>query len=96
MIKATTSTRDHAYSLLCVYSLVQGSVEEANYIREQEKIFFAKKKADMANKMVAADEKIYKEQIAPAMAEAESVLKPIGATLSRDGLEAIAKWKLGL
>jgi hypothetical protein len=75
----------------------QEKVEEDRYIREQEKMFFAKKKAEMADKLHGEEEKLYKETIAPAMAEAELVLKKAGATnISHEGLEAIAKWKLGM
>jgi hypothetical protein len=73
-------------------------VEEDRYMREQEKAFFAKKKAELAGKLQGEEEKVYRDTIAPAMAEAEHVLKKAGekSTISHDGLEAIAKWKLGL
>lgn len=65
-------------------------------MREQEKHFFEKKKAEMAEKMHEHEEKIFLEQIAPAMAQAESILKKSGDSASHEALEALAKWKVGL
>lgn len=66
-------------------------------MREQEKKFFEKKKAEMAEKLHGEEEKLFQEKIAPAMAEAEQVLKQAGDTsVSHSGLEAIARWKLGM
>lgn len=66
-------------------------------MREQEKKFFEKKKGEMAEKLHGEEEKLFQEKIAPAMAEAEQVLKLAGDTaISHDGLEAIARWKLNL
>jgi hypothetical protein len=40
---------------------------------------------------------IFKEKVAPAMAEAQSILKKAeGVSVGHDALEALAKWKLGL
>lgn len=75
----------------------QEKVEEDRYMREQEKKFYAKKKAEMADKLHGEEEKLFQEKIAPTMAEAEQVLKLSGDTaVSHDGLEAIARWKLGM
>jgi len=65
-------------------------------MREQEKKFFEKKKAEQAEKMKEEEEEMFKEAIAPAMAEAEHVLKASGDSVSDKGLEAIARWKLDL
>jgi hypothetical protein len=66
-------------------------------MREQEVAFFEKKKKASLDKMHHEEEAIYKEKIAPAMAECQSVLKKAGGvSVGDDVLEAIAKWKLGL
>jgi mevalonate kinase len=67
-------------------------VEEDRYIREQEKAFFEKRKAELA----ASEHEEYKQKIAPAMAEAQEALKKLGENISDKGLEALARWKLGL
>jgi hypothetical protein len=59
-------------------------------------VFFEKMKAQKEQKMLEAEEKMFREQIAPAMAEAESALKKTGDSVSDAGLEALARWKVGL
>jgi hypothetical protein len=71
-------------------------VEEDRYIREQEKEFFRKKKAILADKMAAQEEALFQEAIAPAMVEAQEALKKSGDKVSDAGLEALARWKLEL
>lgn len=73
----------------------QEKVEEDRFMREQEKAFFEKKKAEMDEKMHAEELKEYEAVIAPAMAEAHSVLKAEGAEVDVPALEALARWKLG-
>lgn len=65
-------------------------------MREQEKKFFERKKAEMAEKMHEQEASIFQEVIAPAMAEAENVLSKTGDSVSDAGLEAIARWKLDM
>jgi len=72
-------------------------VEEDRYMREQEKKFIATKKAAMAEQMAVEEEANFAETVAPAMAEAEQVLKDAGVSgISHDGLEALARWKLDM
>jgi hypothetical protein len=65
-------------------------------MREQEKKFFEQKKAEMDEKMHATELAAFEASVAPAMAEAENALSKTGDKISVAGLEAIAKWKLGL
>ena len=65
-------------------------------MREQEKKFFEKKRKEMAEKMKEEEAAVFQESIAPAMAEAEMVLKKTGDEISHDGLEALARWKLDM
>lgn len=65
-------------------------------MRELEKSYIAKKKAEMAAKMAADEETEFADQIAPVMAEADVLLKKSGDSVSNHGLEALARWKLGL
>lgn len=75
----------------------QEKVEEDRYMREQEQEFFRAKKAAMEEKMHVEEEALFKESIAPAMAEAEKILKENGGpSVSHAGLEALARWKLNL
>lgn len=74
-----------------VYQL-QEKVEEDRYMRELEKAFFEKRKAELA----ANEHEQYKQKIAPAMAEVQEALKKSGDKISDAGLEALARWKLGL
>ena len=71
-------------------------MEEDRYIREQEKKFFEEKQKQNQEKMHAAEAKEFQETIAPAMAQAQQVLKKSGDSVSIPGLEALARWKLGL
>ena len=65
-------------------------------MRELELKYIEKKKAEMAAKMAADEEKEFSDKVAPAMAEAEVLLGKSGDSVSQDGLEALARWKLGL
>ena len=71
-------------------------MEEERYVRAQEKQFIDAKKKAMAEKMHAEEEAKFSEAIAPAMVEAEQILKASGDTVSNAGLEALARWKLDL
>ena len=71
-------------------------MEEERYMRQQEKKFFEAKKAAMVEKMHAEEEAVFQESIAPAMAEAEKILKDTGDKVSHSGLEAIARWKMDM
>jgi UDP-N-acetylglucosamine:LPS N-acetylglucosamine transferase len=64
-------------------------------MREQEAKFFEKKKAEMQEKMHEHELQEFQETIAPAMAEAQSVLSKSGDKVSDKSLEALARWKLG-
>ena len=75
---------------------VQEKVEEDRYMREQEKQFIEAKKKSMAEKMHAQEEAKFAEAIAPAMVEAEQLLKKSKDKVSNEGLEALARWKLDL
>lgn len=79
-----------------VLTSIKERIEEDRFMREQTKEFLEKKKQSMKEKMHHEEEAHYAEKIAPAMAQAESVLKKSGSWVSHDGLEALAKWKLGL
>ena len=48
--------------------------------------------ADMASE----EEKEFTQKVAPVMAEAEVLLGKSGDSISQNGLEALARWKLGL
>ena len=74
----------------------QEKVEEDRYIRELEAKYIENKKAEMAAQMAADEEKEFVEKIAPVMAEAEVLLEKSGDSISQEGLEALAHWKLGL
>lgn len=39
---------------------------------------------------------VFEEVVAPAMVECQELLKKTGDNISNDGLEALAKWKLGM
>jgi hypothetical protein len=66
-------------------------------MKEQEKEFIEKKRKTMADKMHVEEIAIFKEKVAPAMAEAQSILKKAGdVSVGHDALEALAKWKLDL
>jgi hypothetical protein len=58
-------------------------------MREQEKAFFAKKAAQQNAELTE-----FESVVAPAMLEAELLLKKTGDKISEAGLEAIANWKL--
>jgi len=74
---------------------VQEKIEEDRFIREQEKKYFEKKKAALEAQLHDKELKEFKDTVAPSMAEAFNLLKKTGDTVSEDGLEALAKWKLG-
>ena len=66
-------------------------------MRELEKKFIEKKKAEKASAMKAHEEEEFKAKVAPAMAQAQALLEASGDTsVSQDGLEALARWKLDL
>jgi hypothetical protein len=66
-------------------------------MKEQEREFIEKKRKTMADKMHVEEIAIFNEKVAPAMAEAQNVLKNAGGvSVSHDALEALAKWKLDL
>lgn len=74
----------------------QEKVEEDRYIREQEKEFFEKKKAEHSAEMALKDQEIFQKQIAPVMVQVQELLKKTNDSVSSHGLEAIARWKLNL
>ena len=65
-------------------------------MRELEAKYIETKKAEMAAAMAAHEEKEFAETIAPIMAEAELLLENSGESISQDGLEALARWKLAM
>jgi hypothetical protein len=66
-------------------------------MKEQEKEFIEKKRKTMADRMHAEEIVVFNEKVAPAMAEAQNILKKAGdVTVGHDALEALAKWKLNL
>jgi hypothetical protein len=65
-------------------------------MREQEKEFFGKQKAEQTAEMAANEKEVFLQKITPAMAEAQETLKKSGDTVSASGLEALARWKLHL
>mmetsp|Transcript_7725 Transcript_7725/g.10126 ORF Transcript_7725/g.10126 Transcript_7725/m.10126 type:complete len:113 (-) Transcript_7725:244-582(-) len=71
-------------------------VEEARYMRDLEKKYIEKKKAEAIEKMHEDDETKFAEQIAPSMAEIKVLLSKTGDSVSHDALESLAKWKVGL
>ncbi|CAB9525420.1 expressed unknown protein [Seminavis robusta] len=72
------------------------SVEEARYVREQEQKFLENKKAEKAAAAHEQELVVFEEVVAPAMVECQEVLKVSGDSVSDAGLEALAKWKLGM
>jgi hypothetical protein len=65
-------------------------------MRELEKSYIEKKKAEKAEQMQEQDVQIFAERIAPVMAEAQALLDTTGDTsISVAGIEALARWKLG-
>lgn len=88
----------HRYLTFCNNNcFLQEKVEEDRFMKAQEKEFIEKKRKKMAEKMHVEEEAIFKEKVAPAMAEAQNVLKKAGgASVSHDALEALAKWKLNM
>jgi hypothetical protein len=74
-------------------------VEEDRYMRELEAKFYERKRTEAKQEMAAQELKHYWETIAPVMAEMQDVLKATGddaGSISNAGLEALARWKLGL
>jgi hypothetical protein len=65
-------------------------------MRELEQKYIEKKQADKKAAMHEAEATEFAETIAPVMAEAEVLLKGSGEEISHGGLEALARWKLGL
>lgn len=68
-------------------------------MREQEKQFFEQKKQEKASNHNITDKDMeeFQTKIAPVMAEASAVLKAAtNEKISDKGLEALARWKLGL
>ncbi|GKY99594.1 hypothetical protein MPSEU_000913700 [Mayamaea pseudoterrestris] len=71
-------------------------VEEERFIKEQEKKFFEKKKAELDSKQHENELKQFQGVIAPCMADIHEILEKTGDDISHEGYEAIAKWKLGI
>lgn len=65
-------------------------------MRDLELKYIETKKAEMEKEMAAHEEKEFTQKIAPVMAEMEVLLEKSGDSISHDGLEALARWKLGL
>ena len=64
-------------------------------MRDLELKYVETKKAEMEKKMAAHEEEEFAQKIAPVMAEVEVLLEQSGDSISNDGLEALARWKLG-
>jgi uncharacterized protein YutE (UPF0331/DUF86 family) len=75
---------------------LQKKVEEDRFMREQEKKFYEKKKAELSTKQQDSDMKHFQEVIAPCMADIHEILAKTGDDISHEGYEALAKWKLGI
>ena len=84
------------FSFRRLFMNIQEKVEEDRYMRDLERQYVEKKKAEMAEKMAAEEEEKFKDVIAPAMAEAEVLLSKTGDSVSHDALENLAKWKAGV
>jgi len=65
-------------------------------MREQEKAYFEKKKKEFAAAQNEASMHVHNEIVSPAMEEIQAILVNSGDTVSHEGMEAIAKWKLGI
>ena len=66
-------------------------------MREQEKLYIERKKAEMKSQMEENEHAVFAETVAPTMAEVSLILENAGDTqISDAGLEAIARWKLGM
>ena len=65
-------------------------------MRAQEEKYFQRKKAEAKEAMKEEEAAVFQDAIAPAMAEVDSMLKESGDSVSDAGLEAIARWKLGI
>lgn len=85
----------HSFIHSLTHLYTKERVEEDRFMREQEKKFFEQKKQELTQQK---DVDEFQNKIAPAMAEAMAVLKDAGDTtvVSDKGLEALARWKLGL
>ena len=65
-------------------------------MRELEKKYIETKRAEQAAKMAVEEEKEFAQTIAPVMAEAQVLLGKTDDSITQSGLEALARWKLGL
>jgi NADH:ubiquinone oxidoreductase subunit E len=75
--------------------VLQEKVEEDLYIRQQEMKFYERKREQAQHEMAEKELQYFRDTIAPAMAQAQELLKASGDTVSDAGLEAVARWKLG-
>jgi hypothetical protein len=71
-------------------------VEEDLYIRQQEMKFYERKREQAQHEMAEKELVYFRETIAPAMTQAQELLKVSGDNVSDAGLEALARWKLNL
>ena len=71
-------------------------MEEDRFMRDLEAKYIHTKQAERAAQEMADNKQVYTQQITPVMIEAELLLQKSGNIVSSDGLEALAKWKLGL
>lgn len=62
-------------------------------MREQEKKFIEKKRAEMAEHSKEEEMKVFEETVAPVMAEVQALLSKTGDKVSTEALENLVKWK---
>ena len=70
--------------------------EEDRYMRQQEEAWKEKLRQLTAQEASEQDQQIHDEVVSPVMADIEAMLKETGDSVSKEGLEKLAKWKIDL
>ena len=65
-------------------------------MRKQEEAWKEKLRVLRAQEAHEHDMKVHDEVVSPVMADVEAMLKETGDTVSQEGLEKLAKWKIDL
>ena len=65
-------------------------------MRAQEEAWKEKLRALKAQEAHEHDQQVKDEVVGPVMADVEAMLKETGDSISKEGLEKIAKWKIDL
>mmetsp|Transcript_72687 Transcript_72687/g.119798 ORF Transcript_72687/g.119798 Transcript_72687/m.119798 type:complete len:109 (+) Transcript_72687:52-378(+) len=69
-------------------------VEEDRYMRAQEEAWKEKLRELKAMEEHEREEALHSAVVNPVMADVEAMLKTTGDSVSKDGLELLAKWKI--